>query len=143
METTKKNLQVISYVKTMKAVLTSEVNDINVNSKFIQDICSKISVTSDIGCCRVSKAVTFFGYTTLAFILAFIVVPILFCICGFRSIDVRRESYAAGYQAMYGTTKSFSCLQSLAMKGNVQWIIAITGTSLAAMKVFYCDKKCI
>jgi hypothetical protein len=124
-------------------LVTSEVKDTNVNSKFIRNICSKISVTSDIGCCRVEKAVLFFGYTSLVLILAFIVVPTLFCICGFRSIGVRAESYAASYQAVHGTSKPFSCLQSLAMKGNVPWVIAVTGTSLAAMKVFYCDKKCI
>ncbi len=123
--------------------VTSEVNGTKVNSKFIQKFCSKISVTTHIGCCRVVKAVSFFGCTTLAFILAFIVVPILFYICGFRSIGVHRGSSAAHYQSEHGTPKPFSCLQSLSMKGNLPWIILVTGTLLAAMKIFYWDKKCI
>jgi hypothetical protein len=122
--------------------VTSEANGTNVNPKFIRNFCSKIHITSHIGCCWVGKVILFLGYTTLAFILAFIVIPLLFCIFGFQSIGVRRGSYAARYQAVHGTPKSFSCLQSLSMKRTLEWIIVITSTSLAAMKVFYCDNKC-
>ena len=126
----------------MSHLANSEVNATNVNSKFIRNICSKIDVTSPVGCCRVNKAVIFIGYTVLAFILGFLIVPILFCICGFRPIGVREDSYAAHFQSLHGTPKPFSCLQSLSMTGILAPIIAIAGMVLAAVKVLYFDKKC-
>jgi hypothetical protein len=126
----------------MSSFVKSELNDTNVNSKFIRDFCSKIGVTKSISCCWVGKALVFTGYTALAFIVGFIVVPLLCCICGFRPIGVREDSLAARYQSIHGTPKPFSCLQSLSMKGNLAWIIAITGTLLAAIKIFYYEKKC-
>ena len=124
--------------------VSSETNgtDTEVRFKFIQEFCSKIHVTSPIGCCRVNKGVFLLGYTLLALVVGFIGVPLLFCICGFCPVGVREGSFAAEYQSVHGTPKPFSCLQSLSMTGIVARIIFVIGIVLASIKIFYWDKRC-
>jgi hypothetical protein len=129
-------------ILSTSTVLTAHVNGTNVDSLLIRPFCSKLGVTSRIGCCRVDKAVWFFGYSAVAFILGCMVLPILFCICGFRREGIRADSMGARYQAVHGTPRPFSCLQSLSMTGRLALFIPLLGMILAAVKVFFWDKQC-
>ena len=133
---------IVFIILSTSTVVTSPVNNTNVDPTLIQTFCSKIGVTSHIGCCRVDKAVWFFGYSALAFVLGCVIIPILFCICGFRPMGVRKDSMGAQYQSVHGTPKAFSCLQSLSMKGTLAWIISLLGMVLAGVKVIIWDKQC-
>ena len=135
---------VIFLCLTTSHVVTSESNNTNVDVqfKFVRDLCAKIHVTSSVDCCRVNKAVLFIGYTALAVVVGFIAVPLLFCICGFRRIGVRGGSYAADFQSLHGTPRPFSCLQSLSMTGILCWIVFIGILSYSAIKIFYWNQQC-
>lgn len=120
----------------------AEVNGTNMNSKLMQNVCFKINITNPINCCRVGKAISFFGYLALALILTFIVIPGLCYISGFEKGGIREDSRAARYQSVHGTPKPFSWLQSFTARGKFVCIIIPIGMVLAAIKIFYFEKSC-
>ncbi len=119
-----------------------EVNGTNVYSRFIHNLCTKIGISKSTSCCWLDKTVTFVGFTLLAVIVAFVVIPLLCCICRSRPTKAREDSHAAPYQPVRGAKKKPSCLQSVMMSSIFKWIIVIASTTLVVVIMYYYGKKC-
>lgn len=127
----------VANVSASTAYLASE------QAELMKSICSKFSVSSDIGCCRVTKIVRFIGLTVLAFVVSFIIIPLICCACGFRRVGVRGDSYAARYQSVHGETSCFSCLQSITMAGCPHTLIFLISIVVITVVMLYFNKSCV